>query len=195
MDLSSETPAGRASLQPVRKSGAARPRRRSGPAYIAGMPSRLLAAALVLPVLAVPVQAQSPGRVVLKGTCEKLLVGGRDATAGCRDELVNTVQGRRTAFDFTAGDGTGVSFGGTGAQQEKQEEFGVDALQPVSVVVVASRSPGGDVLRETLVAVGSCRFPAAAPGTSTVACAADTQRGRFEATFTSQAGAAVGARP
>ncbi|WP_298952674.1 hypothetical protein [uncultured Methylobacterium sp.] len=153
------------------------------------MLARPLASALVLAltplVLAGAARAQSPNRVVLKGTCERLVLGGREV-AGCRDELVNTVQGRRTSFDFTAGDGTGVSFSGTGAPQEKQEEFGVDALQPVSVVVLASRSPGGDVLRETLVAVGSCRFPAAAPGTSTVACAADTQRGRFEATFTSR---------
>ncbi|RVU15354.1 hypothetical protein [Methylobacterium oryzihabitans] len=158
------------------------------------MLARSLAPALVLAltplVLAGPARAQSPNRVVLDGTCERLVLGGRE-TAGCRNELVNTVQGRRTSFDFTAGDGTGVSFSGTGAPQEKQEEFGVDALQPVSVVVLASRSPSGDVLRETLVAVGSCRFPAAAPGTSTVACAADTQRGRFEATFTSRTGAGV----
>ncbi len=38
--------------------------------------------------------------------------------------------------------------------------------------------------------VGSCRFPQAGPGRSTVACAADTQRGRFEGTFTTTSEAA-----
>ncbi|ACL56091.1 hypothetical protein [Methylobacterium nodulans] len=154
------------------------------------MPPRLIT---ILPLLGlaclVEARGQSPTTNVLKGTCEKLVLGGRDASATCADELVNSVQGRRTAFEFKSSDGTAVSFSGTGAQQERQEEFGVDASQPVSVLILTSKGPDGAVMRDTLMTVGSCRFPPAAPGTSTVACTADTQRGRFEGTFTTKAGA------
>lgn len=153
------------------------------------LPRLLLVLSLLGLACAVEARAQAPVRNALKGTCEKLIVGGRDSSATCTDELVNTVQGRRTSFDFSASDGTVVSFSGTGAPQGPQEEFGVEASQPVSVLILTSKSPQGDVIRDTLSTVGTCRFPPSGPGTSTVACTADTQRGRFEATFTTKADA------
>ncbi|KMO41953.1 hypothetical protein VQ02_04600 [Methylobacterium variabile] len=134
--------------------------------------------------------AQPLTRNVLKGACEKLVVAGRDVSPTCGDSIVNTVQGRRTSFDFTSSDGTTVSFSGTGMPQDRQEEVGVDALQPVSSVILSVKAPDGGITRDTLMTVGSCRFPAAAPGRSTVACTADTQRGRFEGTFTTTSDAA-----
>ncbi|MGY2048020.1 hypothetical protein [Methylobacterium sp. JK268] len=158
------------------------------------MPRLLALASLTLTSLALvgppAAQAQAPIRNTLPGTCGRLVIGGRDAGAACVNELVNTVQGTRTSFEFRASDGSAVAFTGTGAQQERQEEFGVDALQPVSALILTSKGPDGAVLRDTLMAVGSCRFPAGEPGTSTVACTADSQRGRFEGTFVTRAGAA-----
>ncbi|MFE1603258.1 hypothetical protein [Methylobacterium sp. ID0610] len=137
----------------------------------------------------VQARGQSPASNLLTGTCEKLVIGGRDASATCANELVNGVQGRRTTFEFRSSDGTVVSFSGTGAQQERQEEFGVDASQPVSVLILTSKGPDGAVTRDTLMTVGSCRFPPSEAGTSTVACTADTQRGRFEGVFVTKASA------
>lgn len=134
--------------------------------------------------------AQPLTRNVLKGACEKLVVAGKDVSPTCGDNLVNTVQGRRTSFDFTSSDGTTVSFSGTGMPQDRQEEVGVDALQPVSAVILSVKAADGGITRDTLMTVGSCRFPASGPGRSTVACAADTQRGRFEGTFVTASDAA-----
>jgi hypothetical protein len=150
------------------------------------MPTRLILIPPLL-VLACAAAAQAPGRNVLKGTCETLVIGGRDASADCTDELVNTAAGRRTAFEFSAKDGTVVSFTGTGAPQERQEEFGVDASQPVSALVLTTKTPDGAISRDTLATVGSCRFPPAEAGTSVVACSANTQRGHFEGTFRTKA--------
>ncbi|AWN48844.1 hypothetical protein DK419_22875 [Methylobacterium terrae] len=136
--------------------------------------------------------AQPLTRNVLKGACEKLVVAGKDVSPTCGDGLVNTVQGRRTSFDFTSSDGTTVSFSGTGMPQDRQEEVGVDALQPVSAVILSVKGQDGGITRDTLMTVGSCRFPASSPGRSTVACAADTQRGRFEGTFVTASDAAPG---
>ena len=136
------------------------------------------------------VHAQPLTRNVLKGACEKLVVAGKDVSPTCGESIVNTVQGRRTSFDFTSSDGTTVSFSGTGMPQDRQEEVGVDALQPVSAVILSVKGPDGGITRDTLMTVGSCRFPQAAPGRSTVACAAETQRGRFEGTFTTVSDAA-----
>ncbi|GJD50129.1 hypothetical protein OPKNFCMD_2866 [Methylobacterium crusticola] len=149
------------------------------------MLTRLLTAALLLTLAcALEARAQPLARNVLKGTCERLVVAGRDVTPTCGDSVINAVQGRRTTFDFSASDGTTVSFSGTGMPQEPQPEVGVDASQPVSAVVVSVKAADGGISRDTLMTVGTCRFPQAGPGRSTVACAADTQRGRFEGTFT-----------
>ncbi len=149
------------------------------------MLTRLLTLLLLLGLsCAVESHAQPLTRNVLKGACEKLVVAGKDVTPTCGESIVNMVQGRRTSFDFTSSDGTTVSFSGTGMPQDRQEEVGVDALQPVSAVILTVKGPDGGITRDTLMTVGSCRFPQADPGRSTVACAADTQRGRFEGTFT-----------
>ncbi|AWB22316.1 hypothetical protein DA075_16470 [Methylobacterium currus] len=133
---------------------------------------------------AVESHAQGLTRNVLKGACEKLVIAGKDVSPTCGESIVNTVQGRRTSFDFTSSDGTTVSFSGTGMPQDRQEEVGVDALQPVSAVILTVKGTDGGITRDTLMTVGSCRFPASGPNRSTVACTADTQRGRFEGTFT-----------
>ncbi|MGF3022310.1 hypothetical protein ACQVP2_05730 [Methylobacterium aquaticum] len=157
------------------------------------MLTRLLTLVLLLGLsCVVGSHAQPLTRNVLKGACEKLVIAGRDVSPTCGESLVNTVQGRRTSFDFTSSDGTTVSFSGTGMPQDRQEEVGVDALQPVSAVILMVKGTDGGITRDTLMTVGSCRFPPAGPGRSTVACAADTQRGRFEGTFTTASDAAAG---
>jgi hypothetical protein len=155
------------------------------------MLTRVLTLLLLLGLsCAVESHAQPLTRNVLKGACEKLVVAGKDVSPTCGETIVNTVQGRRTSFDFTSNDGTTVSFSGTGMPQDRQEEVGVDALQPVSAVILTVKGTDGGITRDTLMTVGSCRFPPAGPGRSTVACAADTQRGRFEGTFVTASDAA-----
>ncbi|BAQ47817.1 MULTISPECIES: hypothetical protein [Methylobacterium] len=161
------------------------------------MLTRLLTVLVLLGLsCAAGVHAQPMTRNVLKGTCDKLVVAGKDVTPTCGDGLANLVQGRRTSFDFTSSDGTTISFSGTGMPQDRQEEVGVDALQPVSAVILTVKGSDGGITRDTLMTVGSCRFPASPPGRSIVACSADTQRGRFEGTFTTVSdGAAKDAGP
>ncbi len=93
--------------------------------------------------------AQPMTRNVLKGTCEKLVVAGKDVSPTCGESIVNMVQGRRTSFDFTSSDGTTVSFSGTGMPQDRQEEVGVDALQPVSAVILTVKAADGGITRDT----------------------------------------------
>lgn len=125
----------------------------------------------------------------LSGTCEKLVVAGRDVTAQCGDKLNNAVSRNRTAFDFATKDGQIVSFSGNGAQQEATEE--TDPLQPINVV---SESKSGSEVGAPVLAIGACRFSTPEPGRTSIACEAKTADGRvYAGTFVTAAKAAPGA--
>lgn len=112
----------------------------------------------------------------LEGTCEKLEIAGRDATAQCGNVLSNAVSRNRTNFDFTTKDGQVISFSGNGAQQEATEE--TDPLQPINVV---SESKSGSEIGAPVLAIGACRFSTPEPGRTSIACEARTADGRIYA--------------
>lgn len=125
----------------------------------------------------------------LEGTCEKLMIAGRDASAQCGNTLSNAVSRNRTTFDFTTKDGQVVSFSGNGAQQEATEE--TDPLQPINVV---SESRSGSEVGAPVLAIGACRFTTPEPGRTAIACEAKTADGRvYAGTFVTAAKAAAGA--
>jgi hypothetical protein len=128
------------------------------------MTPRNLAPALLLLGLVSPAAAQTA--VKLEGTCEKLVIAGQDLSGSCKDVLTNTVARNRTSFDFAAEDGQTLSFGGSGAQQERTEE--TDPLQPISFVV-----PGkAGAVQPPVLAVGACRFSTPEPGKTAITCEA-----------------------
>lgn len=128
------------------------------------MTPRNLVPALFLLGLASPAAAQTA--IKLEGTCEKLVIAGQDLSESCRDVLTNTVARNRTSFDFAAEDGRTLSFGGSGAQQERTEES--DPLQPISLVV-----PGkAGAAQAPVMAVGACRFSTPEPDKTAITCEA-----------------------
>ena len=147
--------------------------------------------ALLCTLLSLPSAAQAQAALKLEGTCEKLVVDGRDLSASCSNVLVNAVSRNRTSFDFSAADGQALSFSGNGAQQEATEE--TDPLQPINLVTTGTSSDKG-IVRNPTPAVGACTFSTPAPGKTTIACEASAPDGRtFAGTFVTQAKAAAGA--
>ncbi|MDP4024536.1 hypothetical protein Q8W71_18080 [Methylobacterium sp. NEAU 140] len=141
--------------------------------------------ALVCAGLCLPQAASAQAALRLDGTCEKLVIAGRDASAGCAGTLMNAVSRNRTSFDFTASDGRILSFSGNGAQQEATEE--TDPLQPINVV--SEGAAGAPTL-----AIGACRFSTPEPGKTAIACEAKAADGRaYAGTFVTAAKSAPGA--
>ena len=133
--------------------------------------------------------AHAQAAFTLQGTCEKLEIAGRDATAQCNNVLANAVSRNRTNFDFTTKDGLGLSFSGNGAQQEATEE--TDPLQPINVV---TEGKSGSEIGAPVLAIGACRFTTPEPGRTRIACDAKAADGRsYAGVFTTAAKAAPGA--
>lgn len=148
-----------------------------------------LLALLAWPLLAPgPVLAQAA--IQLAGTCERLVIAGKDVTAACTGPLANTVARGRTSFGFSLSDGRTLSFSGTGPQQERTEES--DPLQPVNLVVSGEKGADG-IVQETLVAVGACRFTAPDAGKTAIVCEASAVKGAYAGTFVTAAQAPPGA--
>lgn len=137
--------------------------------------------------VASPARAQTVLR--LEGTCQRLVIDGRDLSASCAGTLVNGVSGDRTRFDFADGDGRILSFSGNGARQDATEE--TDPLQPINLVLVG-RSDGRS--GTPTLAIGACRFSTPEPGRTAITCEAGAADGRaFAGTFVTAAKAASGA--
>lgn len=118
-----------------------------------------------------------PTLATVNGTCERLVIGGRDVTAQCTGTLLNTSYATgRVGFYFVTRDGAALTFTGMGSSQIKPDPD--TALQPVDGVIF-----GFDGRFDRSKAVGTCRFtnPYARPGT--VNCRAETQDGVFAAEF------------
>ncbi|WP_051093017.1 hypothetical protein [Methylobacterium sp. 77] len=135
-------------------------------------------------MLAAPGPASAQTAITLEGTCEKLIIAGLDVTQNCKGTMLNTVSRNRASFDFSAWDGRGLSFSGSGAQQERTEE--TDALQPINLVVPSEKTDDG-VVRGPLVAVGSCSFSTPSDGKTAITCEANAAKGRYEARFVTDA--------
>ncbi len=161
---------------------------RPAPSRSARLPAAL-APALALALLAAgPASAETA--IKLEGTCEKLIIAELDATQHCKDTVMNVVSRNRTSFDFAAWDGRTLSFSGNGAQQERTEE--TDPLQPINLVVSGEKTAEG-VVRNPVVAVGSCSFSTPSEGKTAITCEATAAKGRYEARFVTDAKAPPGA--
>lgn len=116
--------------------------------------------------------------IVISGTCERLVIAGRDASAGCRRAVVNLVyRNGRSSFGFTEGDERMVSFSGI-----TQTSEGDEAEQALDMVTVAAED-GRSV--DSAPASGSCAFSNPYRGRSYLRCRASTPAGVYEASFTS----------
>ena len=116
--------------------------------------------------------------VFLTGSCERLVVAGRDATAGCRGVVLNlNYRTGRTSFAFTEGDARMVSFSGMGTRAE-----GDVARHALDAITIAE---GPEAAVESLAATGSCEYSNPYAGRSYVRCTASTEAGDYRADFTS----------
>lgn len=113
----------------------------------------------------------------LQGTCERLVIAGRDATPACDGKLLNTnYRDSRSGFYFVTKDGAALTFSGLGKRQVKPHPD--RAVQPIDLVIFGY---GGQ--HDRAPAVGECDFtnPEARP--SRITCRASTAGGVFEAVF------------
>lgn len=116
--------------------------------------------------------------VFLTGTCERLVIAGRDATADCRGTAVNlNYRTGRTSFAFQDGEARMVSFTGLGAPAE-----GDVARHALDGITIAA-SPGPTVTAEP--ATGSCEYSNPYRGRSYIRCAATTAAGAYSVAFAS----------
>lgn len=160
------------------------------PTVTSSLARRMLSPALLFALLLAG-PAWSQASVKLDGTCEALVIAGKDVTGSCSGTLTNSAERRRTSFAFSTGDGQSLSFSGTGAQQERTEE--TDPLQPISLVVYSQKGADG-VVQNTVPAVGACKFTTPAQGKTAIVCEANSpDKGRFEGTFVTDAKSAPGA--
>ncbi len=140
--------------------------------------------ALIGALAAGPAAAQQGAEIKMTGQCERLVIGDKDITQNCKEQLVNTVARGRTTFDFAAWDGQTLSFSGSGAQHEATEE--TEQLQPISLIVSGLKNNEG-IVRSPAPAVGACRFSSPAPGRTQIACEATSQGKTFAGTFITEA--------
>jgi hypothetical protein len=126
---------------------------------------------------AVPRGRDVPVLATVRGTCERLVIGGRDLTGQCTGTLLNTSYATgRVGFYFVTNDGGALTFTGMGTSQVKPDQD--TALQPVDGVIFGFKGQF-----DKAKAVGTCRYtnPYARPGT--IRCRAETQGGVFAADF------------
>ena len=116
--------------------------------------------------------------IVLSGTCERLVIAGRDASAGCHRAVVKLVyRNGRSSFGFTEGGERMISFSGIAQTGE-----GDEVEQALDMVTVAAEN-GRDV--HSSPASGSCAFSNPYRGRSYIRCRATSPAGIYEASFTS----------
>ncbi|WP_315812033.1 hypothetical protein [Bradyrhizobium sp. SZCCHNR2028] len=136
----------------------------------------------VLMISAAPSRADArlTGMVVVKGTCQKLIVAGEDRSSECKGALLNTdYDDQRTGFYFTLLDGSVVTFSNRG---DLQEQPGPDKfVTPVDMMIIGQS-------RKTInkvTAKGQCRHGNPFKGPDLIECTADSEIGRFEGLFLS----------
>ncbi|WP_315724058.1 MULTISPECIES: hypothetical protein [unclassified Bradyrhizobium] len=121
------------------------------------------------------------GMAIVKGTCKKLVIAGKDRSADCKGVLLNTdYDDQRTGFYFTLLDGGVITFSNRGDLEERPGPD--DIVTPVDLMIIG-QSPKQSINR--LKAKGRCRHGNPFKGPSLLECTADSELGRFEGTFLS----------
>ena len=147
-----------------------------------GTRMKYLAALSMLAVSFSPVGAAQPdmqSMIAMKGRCSVLRIGTVDASAKCLEALVNTVnRNGRVSFYFSTSDGAVVTFSGQGKQVKPDPNT---AVQPIDEVIFGFKG----ATNEPANAVGFCRYTNPYKDVATIACTAQTDRGTYQAEFTS----------
>jgi hypothetical protein len=115
----------------------------------------------------------------LTGTCEKLMIAGKEATARCKGQVINTAyKNGRSNFVFTDGEEQIVSFLG-----EDHPAKGNEAVLTLTNVTVTRLEE-----KPTPVSIkvrGTCTYTNPYSGPSRINCAAKGGGKRYGATFVS----------
>ena len=122
------------------------------------------------------------GMATVMGTCQKLVIAGQDRSLECTGRLLNTdYDDRRTGFYFILLNGGVITFSNRG---DLEERAGPDKrVAPVDLVIIG-QYPNKKIDR--VPAKGRCRYGNLFKGRpSLIECSADSELGRFEATFLS----------
>lgn len=121
------------------------------------------------------------GMAIIKGTCQKLVIAGKDRSLECTGNLLNTdYDDQRTGFYFTLLNGGVITFSNRGDLQERTRP---DKRVTLVDIVIIGQYPDKTINR--VAARGRCRYGNPFKGPSLVECSADSELGRFEATFLS----------
>ena len=148
------------------------------------MEARIALAVQAALALAAPASAQDLSQlrswIFLRGTCERLVIAGKDVTGACRETVVNmTYHYGRSSFGFSDGSARMVSFSGT--EQIREGDVVRQTLDAISIATQGALAP--DVA--SAPASGTCIFSDPYRGRSFIRCSARTRDGEFAASFTS----------
>ena len=117
----------------------------------------------------------------LKGHCTKLVAPDQDYTSTCSSQLLNPNYDDGRSGYYYIGSDILITFSGKGNQQVKTDPDNV--VQPIDMVIINHASKNAPVV---LRAVGQCKFSNPEKGNpAPVSCVATTEKGKFEAEFTS----------
>ena len=159
----------------------------------ARMPGLIASAALTL-LAATPTTAQNgldnlASVATLEGTCEQLVVAGRDVAAECAGHLINSAHtDGRSGFSFFAA-GRVVDFVGADSAY-----VGNSATLHVDTILIAHAQGPTPPRPENMPARGTCTYTNPYAGVATILCAADTAQGPFRVRFRSNGNPPGGGR-
>lgn len=116
---------------------------------------------------------------MLTGDCRRLVIAGRDVSAGCRGQVMNTnYSSGRSGFTFGT-PGEVVTFSGMDTPMQDDRAF--TRLDKVIITRIGGMSP----TPRNVTATGRCDYSSPSAGRSYVRCSAQTSEGEFVADFLS----------
>ena len=146
-------------------------------------PSRIAGLAL-MPCLIAGEARASLWHVMHEGVCERIVAAGVEVAPTCTKVFGAINHGRFDSFEFMRDYGVNFTF----IIDNLQRSGLADAKDRVGWIKLKSFAADGSVTAETFAATGLCQRTTIEPERSyRISCQADSQRGRFEGVFRTQA--------
>ncbi len=145
--------------------------------------SRLAGLAL-MPCLSASEARASLWHVMHEGVCERIVAVGLEVAPACTSAIVTTIHGRFESFEFVRDHDATFVF----IMDDLSRSRLTDIEDRVGQIKLKKFAADGSVTAETFPATGLCRRTTIEPERSyRISCQADSQRGRFEGVFRTQA--------
>ena len=125
------------------------------------------------------------GMALMNGTCQRLIVAGRDLTKACLGKVTNSMYEStgRTGFSFVTSDNSAVTFSGMDTPAKGNRAASI--LDHVIFTPKNSEADPTKVKPNVVPARGTCTYTNPYAGPSHINCTASTSMGSFSASFVS----------